>query len=86
MNRWKREETTTLRLMHAHNQYSYWHACVLDAAESLGLQVGFRMFRNSSGDGSIDREWYVSAGALERVGGIGAVTALANDLMALKTQ
>lgn len=73
MTRWKREPTTTLRLMHEHNQFSNWHYTYLEAAEALGLVVGYRRYPNGSGDGSWDREWYVMADQLAAVGGKDAV-------------
>lgn len=78
MNRWKREPTVAIRTMHAHHhRYSHWHECVLIAAEELGLNVGFYKTLNHSDD-STDRIWYVSAAALERVGGIEVIHEKAN--------
>lgn len=79
MTRWKREPIYTLRLMHDHNRLSRWHEYVLDAADKLGLPVGYRTYANHW-DGSTDREWYTLASALERVGGIEAVHEKANAL------
>ena len=76
MTRWKREPRETILLMHAHNRMSVRGDCILSAAESLGLLVGFCRYPNHA-DGSTDREWYVSSSALARVGGLKAVEALA---------
>lgn len=70
MNRWKREEVTPLRVMHAHNQPSEWHYAVLQAAEELGLLVGYSRYPNGSGDGSTDELWYVCGPQLDRLGGV----------------
>lgn len=80
MTRWKREPTTTLRLMHGHNQFSNWHYTFLEAAEALGLVVGFRQYPNGSGDGSWDREWYVMTDQLAAIGGREAVHAKADEM------
>jgi len=69
MTRWKREETTTLILMHAHNRWSRWLDALVTAAESLGLPIGQRSFQNCN-DRTWDREVYTSAPALARVGGL----------------
>lgn len=73
MNRWKRENTTTLILMHSHNLWSNYYNALLEAAEELDLPVGRVGYPNCSGDGSWDEEWYTSAPALERVGGMNAL-------------
>jgi len=52
--------------MHAHNQFSNWYGHLLAAAEQLGIPVGLRHYANH--DGSTDREYYVLASALARVG------------------
>lgn len=82
MNRWKTESTTTLLLMHAHNRMSRWNECLIGAAHELGMVVGFRTYLNCSGDGSTDREWYVSAYQLERAGGMAAVRERAEEMHA----
>ena len=70
MTRWKREPTTTIVLMHAHNQWSHWRTCLLNAADDLGLPVGEANYPNCSGDGSWDQEFYTLSSALNRAGGI----------------
>lgn len=82
MTRWKREQTYTLRSMLPHHQYSRWHDYVLRSAESLGLPLGYRERHYTSIGGELvwEREWYTSAPALERSGGIDAVTRVADCL------
>jgi hypothetical protein len=80
MTRWKREPTTALITMHAHNLHSRWNDFVLQAAAAFGLLVGYREFRNCSGDGSWDSEWFVMGAQLERVGGTRAVHDRAHEL------
>lgn len=77
MTRWKREETTVIISMHAHNQWSNWYSCLENAAKELGLPVQMREFSNHW-DGSRDREWRVSTAWLNRVGGLKALHALAD--------
>lgn len=77
MTRWKREQTTTLILSHAHNQWSRWNDAILAAADSLGLPVARRVFRNPN-DGSRDCEWYTITSALDAAGGYDEVVELAN--------
>jgi hypothetical protein len=73
MTRWKREGTTVIVLMHAHNQMSRWYYALFQAASDMGMAVGFRSYRNWSDDGSTDSEWYVSSHVLERLGGLKAL-------------
>lgn len=73
MTRWKREGITTLILMHEHNQWSRWYDALMSAASEYGLLVGFTTYRNSSGDRSVDKEWYVSTHQVERIGGMQVV-------------
>lgn len=80
MTRWKREETTTFILMHAHNRHSRWNDYMHQAADELGLDVAFREYPNCSGDGSWDREWYVSSPWLARVGGMCRITERAHEI------
>ena len=75
MNRWKRERTETLIHMQAHNQWSRWYDAIMTAAEDMRLPVGQASFRIH--DGSIDRIWYTSAPALERLGGKDALYEIA---------
>lgn len=82
MTRWKREPRATLRLMHAHHQMSRWHGYVLEAAEQLGLLVGYEEYPNHH-DGSRDCEWYTLAAQLEQAGGLRAVHARADELRGL---
>ncbi len=77
MTKWKQEKSTTLRVMHEHNQYSRWHGYVIRAAEEMGLLVGYREYSNYY-DGSRSREWYVMSDQLDAVGGLNAVHELAN--------
>lgn len=80
MTRWKREARATLLLMHAHHRYSRYNDSLHQAADELGLIVGFVEYPNCSGDGSWDREWYVMADQLAAVGGIRAVHDRADDI------
>ena len=80
MNRWKREPQTTLIIMHEHNRWSRWYGHLMAAARELGLVVGFTYYRNGSGDGSFDREWYVMTDQLESAGGMRAVRERAEKL------
>jgi hypothetical protein len=80
MTRWKKAQTETLILMHAHNQWSQWNSCILDAAARLGLPVARTAYPNSSGDGSWDQEYYTLTPALDRIGGISALRDLAYTL------
>lgn len=75
--RWKREASTTLVLMHAHNQMSRWYGYLFNAAESLGLIVGYRTYANHY-DGSCDREWYCITHQLEAAGGMAEVKRVAH--------
>jgi hypothetical protein len=79
MTRWKLEPRATLLLMHAHNQWSRWNGHLLDAADKLGLFIGYQESLNSW-DGSMDREWYVMAEQLYAVGGMSRVWTLASEL------
>jgi hypothetical protein len=84
MTRWKREETTTFIRMYAHNQHSHWNDHLHQAAHELGLDVAFRQYPNGSGDGSWDREWYVSSPWLARVGGMARIKERAHELSEIR--
>jgi len=68
VTKWKTQAPYTIISMHAHNRWSNWYSELEYAAAQLGLPVGRRSFANRH-DGSLDREWYVPAEALARVGG-----------------
>lgn len=78
--RWKRENRTTLVLMHAHNKWSTWNDCLIMAAMQLGLPIGEARYPNCSGDGSLDDDTYTLTSALVRAGGIEKVNELADGL------
>ncbi len=78
--RWKSARRETLILMHAHNQWSRWNDCKIDAAEQLGLLVGKAEYQNCSGDGSYDQEWYVLSAQLKSVGGMPTLENLAHTI------
>lgn len=75
--RWKREPSTTLVLMHAHNRMSRWYGYLFSAAESLGLIVGYRTYANHF-DGSCDQEWFCITHQLEAAGGLAEVKRVAH--------
>jgi hypothetical protein len=77
--RWKREPTTTLILMHAHNLWSRWNDCLLTAARDFGLPICEATYPNCSGDGSWDHDIYTLTAALDRVGGLDVVQSLAME-------
>ena len=75
MTRWKKEDTTTVLTMHAHNRWSCWSGEVLCALDALGVPVGLRSYQQY--DGSVTREYYVSTDWLSRVGGMERVREIA---------
>lgn len=77
--RWKREPTETLILMHAHNRWSMWNDALLQAVDDLGIPWAETAYPNCSGDGSWDREYYVSSPVLEKAGGMCKVYEIASQ-------
>lgn len=82
MTRWKRESTTVIREMLEHHRFSRWHDHVLNAAQSMGLVIGYRrtMYRAVDGGWYESRQWYVMTDQLASIGGESAVNAAARKL------